>query len=198
MRQNPPASTEDVPLTVIGVVRSAHTEPENTPIQAALNRAGRGIIEMAEPYREGLAGLDGFGYAWLLTWLHQPGGRKDAGGRNERGARAGRAGRGGLPPLRQVPFLLRRQQREMGIFATRGPRRVNPIGLSLIQLLEVTPETVQFAGVDVIDGTPVIDLKPYVTRFDRPPGDPPCGWFDEVPLDAGSTPAGLGRLEPPA
>jgi tRNA (Thr-GGU) A37 N-methylase len=56
------------------VVRSAHTEPETTPIQAALNRAGRGTIEIAEAYREGLAGLDGFGYAWLLTWLHQPGG----------------------------------------------------------------------------------------------------------------------------
>jgi tRNA (Thr-GGU) A37 N-methylase len=201
MRQNPPAPAANVPVTVIGVVRSAHTEPETTPIQAALNRAGRAAIEIAEPYRDGLAGLDGFGYAWLLTWLHRPGGRKDAGDRKEPGAREGRAGREGReggPPLRQVPFLLRRQQREMGIFATRGPRRVNPIGLSLIQLLEVTPETVLFAGVDVIDGTPVIDLKPYVTRFDRPPGDPRCGWFDEVALDEGSTPAGLARPEPPA
>lgn len=75
MRQNPAAPAENVPLAVIGVVRSAHTEPETTPIQAALNRAGRGTIEIAEPYREGLAGLDGFGYAWLLTWLHRPGGR---------------------------------------------------------------------------------------------------------------------------
>ena len=74
MRQNPPAPAENVPLAVIGVVRSAHTEPESTPIQAALNRAGRGTIEIAEPYREGLDGLDGFGYAWLLTWLHRPGG----------------------------------------------------------------------------------------------------------------------------
>ena len=204
MRQNPPAPAANMPLTVIGVIRSAHTEPETTPIQAALNRAGRGAIEIAEPYREGLEGLDGFGYAWLLTWLHRPGDRKDPGNRKDAGdgrkpgARPGRAGRGSGPPLRQVPFLLRRQQREMGIFATRGPRRVNPIGLSLIQLLEVTPETVRFAGADVIDGTPVIDLKPYVTRFDRPPGDPPCGWFDEVALDGGSTPAGLARPEPPA
>jgi tRNA-Thr(GGU) m(6)t(6)A37 methyltransferase TsaA len=198
MRQNPPAPAANVPMTVIGVIRSAHTEPETTPIQAALNRADHAAIEIAEPYREGLAGLDGFGYAWLLTWLHRPGDRKDAGDRKEPGAREGRAPRGGLPPLRQVPFLLRRQQREMGIFATRGPRRVNPIGLSLIQLLEVTPEAVRFAGVDVIDGTPVIDLKPYVTRFDRPPGDPPCGWFDEVALDEGSTPAGLARPERPA
>jgi len=198
MRQNPPAPAATMPLVVIGVIRSAHMEPETTPIQAALNRAGQAAIEIAGPYRDGLAGLDGFGYAWLLTWLHRPGDRKDAGDREEPGAGEGRAARGGLPPLRQVPFLLRRQQREMGIFATRGPRRVNPIGLSLIQLLEVTPETVLFAGVDVIDGTPVIDLKPYVTRFDRPPGDPPCGWFDEVALDEGSTPARLARPEPPA
>ena len=142
MRQNLPGPSANVPLAVIGVVRSAYTEPETTPIQAALNRAGRGTIEIAGPYREGLAGLDGFGYAWLLTWLHQPGGAHP------------RAGRDGQPPLRQVPYLLRSQQREMGIFATRGPRRVNPLGLSLIQLLGVTREGVEFAGVDVVDGTP--------------------------------------------
>lgn len=79
-----------------------------------------------------------------------------------------------------------------------GPAPGQPIGLSLIQLREVSPEAVRFAGVDVIDGTPVIDLKPYVTRFDRPPGDRPCGWFDQVALDEGSTPAGLDRPEPPA
>jgi tRNA-Thr(GGU) m(6)t(6)A37 methyltransferase TsaA len=181
MDQNLPAPEAGVALVVIGVVRSAHTEPETTPIQAALNRAGRGTIEIAEPYREGLAGLNGFGYAWLLTWLHRPGGRE---------------GQAGRPPLRQVPYLLRSQHREMGIFATRGPRRVNPLGLSLIQLVDVTPETVEFAGVDVIDGTPVVDLKPYVTRFDRPPGDPPCGWFDEIDISDGSTPAGLGPPSP--
>ena len=86
----------------------------------------------------------------------------------------------------------------MGIFATRGPRRVNPIGLSLIQLLQVTGETVLFAGVDVVDGTPVVDLKPYVTRFDRPPGDPRCGWFDQIAIAEGTTPARLARGEPPA
>jgi hypothetical protein len=59
MRQNPPAPAANVPLTVIGVIRSAHTEPETTPIQAALNRAGQAAIEIAEPYRDGLAGLDG-------------------------------------------------------------------------------------------------------------------------------------------
>src|SRR5580692_11261875 len=63
---------EDVPLTVIGVVRTGYAEREATPIQAALNRAGHGTIEIADAYAEGLDGLDGFDYAWLLTWLHRP------------------------------------------------------------------------------------------------------------------------------
>lgn len=82
----------------------------------------------------------------------------------------------------------------MGVFATRGPRRVNPIGLSLIQLLQVTGQVIRFAGVDLLDGTPVIDVKPYVTRFDRPPGDPRCGWFDEITITDGSTPARSARV----
>jgi tRNA-Thr(GGU) m(6)t(6)A37 methyltransferase TsaA len=162
-----------VPLTVIGVVRSSHTELETTPIQAGVNRAEHGRIDIAEPYRAGLAGLGDFDYAWLLSWLHRPHDPASD------------------PPLRQIPFLLRSQQRQMGIFATRGPRRVNPIGLSLIRLIEVTGQSVAFAGVDVIDGTPVIDLKPYVTRFDLPPGEPRCGWFDGLTIPEGTTPARL-------
>jgi tRNA (Thr-GGU) A37 N-methylase len=99
----------------------------------------------------------------------------------------------GDTPLRQVPFLLRHQQRKMGIFASRGPRRVNPVGLSLIQLLDVTSQAVVFAGVDLLDGTPVIDIKPYVTRFDRPPGSPRCGWFDQITIADGTTPEQLAQ-----
>jgi len=170
----------DVSLHVIGVVRTAHTELATTPIQAGLNRTEHGTLEIADRYRDGLDGLADFGYAWLLTWLHKL------------------AEPGNDPPLRQVPFLLQSQQRTMGMFAARGPRRINPIGLSLIQLLDVTGQTIRFAGVDLIDGTPVIDLKPYVTRFDRPAGDPRCGWFDHVPISDGVTPAQLSRPRPPA
>jgi tRNA-Thr(GGU) m(6)t(6)A37 methyltransferase TsaA len=164
-------------LPVIGVVRTSHQELESTPIQAGINRAEHGTIEIAEPYRDGLEGLADFDYAWLLSWLDRP--RDPAGD----------------APMRQVPFLLRRQQRVMGIFATRGPRRVNPIGLSLIQVLEVTGQAVEFAGVDLLDGTPVLDLKPYVTRFDRPPGNPRNGWFDQLTIADGTTPAQLGWPE---
>jgi tRNA (adenine37-N6)-methyltransferase len=166
----------NTPLHVIGVVRTSHTEKETTPIQAAVNRAEHGTIEIDETYVDGLAGLSEFDYAWLITWLH---------GKDRTGQRDGQA------PLRQVPFLLRRQRREIGVFAMRGPRRVNSIGLSLIKLIEVDGPVITFAGVDLLDGTPVIDLKPYVTRFDRPDGEPACGWFDQVDIEDGTTPARL-------
>ena len=141
-----------VRLPVIGVVRTSHRELETTPIQAGLNRAEHGTIEIAEPYRDGLDGLADFSCAWLLSWLHRP--RDPAGD----------------APLRQVPFLLRRQQRTMGIFATRGPRRVNPIGLSLIQLyLEVTGQP-SCSPCD-LSARDTRSPSRTVTRIDRPPGD---------------------------
>jgi tRNA (adenine37-N6)-methyltransferase len=130
-----------IPLPVIGIVRTSYAELEATPIQAGLSRAEHGTIEIAERYQDGLDGLAEFDYAWLMTWLHRL------------------ARPGSDPPLRHVPFLLRSQQRSKGIFATRGPKRINPIGLSLIQVLDVTGPTVRFAGVDLVDGTPVIDLN---------------------------------------
>jgi len=163
------------PLEVIGVVRSGRTSTESTPIQSSLNRDEVGTVELFAPYGEGVSGLDGFDYIWLLTWLHRPDAPADP------------------VPLTQVPFLLRPQQRTMGIFATRGPRRVNPIGLSLVRVLAVTAAQIRFAGVDLLDGTPVIDIKPFVTRFDRPGGDPRCGWFDSVAMPSAVTPAELGQ-----
>jgi len=166
----------DVTMHAIGVVRTAHTELVDTPIQSSLNRAEHAVIEIEPRYADGLDGLAGFDYAWLLTWLD----RLDDPDSE--------------PALRHVPFLLRHERRLMGVFAARGPRHVNPIGLSLIQLLEVNGPVIRFAGVDLLDGTPVIDLKPYVARFDRPPGEPRCGWFDTVPITDGLRPADL----PPA
>jgi tRNA-Thr(GGU) m(6)t(6)A37 methyltransferase TsaA len=163
------------PLEVIGIVRSGHATTESTPVQSSLNRGEEGAVDVLEPYVEGLAGLADFDYVWLLTWLDRPDARPDP------------------IPLTIVPFLLRPQQRSMGLFATRGPRRVNPIGLSLVRLVDVVGARLRFAGVDVLDGTPVIDIKPYVTRFDRPDGDVHCGWFDTVPMPEGVTP---GDLQP--
>ena len=174
---------ERCPLPVIGVIRTARTALAETPVQSSLNRGEHGTVVIAEEFAAGLAGLTGagqfhgFDYAWLLTWL---GSSADAEPQP--------------PSLTQVPFLLRSRGDSMGIFATRGPRRINPIGLSLVQLLGVDGRVIRFAGVDMIDGTPVLDVKPYVTRFDRPPaqaGEPRSGWFDAVDLVEGVTPADL-------
>ena len=161
------------PLPVIGVVRTGRTSRERTPVQAALNQTEQGTLEVAEPYAAGLADLDGFDYVWLLSWLHD------------------HADHAEPAPMTQVPFLLRPTPRRIGVFATRGPRRVNPIGLSLVRLLAIDGRLVRFAGVDLVDGTPVIDLKPYVAAFDRPAGEPRAGWLDEVTLTEGVTPADL-------
>ena len=162
----------NVPLQTIGIVHCNHHDLETTPIQSGVNRVEQAVIELEPVFADGLDGLGDFDWAWMLTWLHQQ-------------------PCGDVPPLRQVPYLLRRQRRQMGIFATRGPHRVNPIGLSLIQIIEIAGTKLTFAGVDVVDGTPVIDIKPYVTRFDRPVGDPRSGWFDQVSIDERATPARL-------
>jgi tRNA-Thr(GGU) m(6)t(6)A37 methyltransferase TsaA len=173
----------DIPglgLEVIGVVRSARRRPADTPVQAALNPDEEAVVDLDPAYVEGLDGLAGFDFAWLLTWL---------GGTGSSRERASEA----RPNLRPVPFLLGRQPRPIGLFATRGPRRVNPIGLSLVRIVGIEGPMVRFAGVDVVDGTPLLDIKPYVATFDRPPGSVRCGWFDDVTLPPGATPASLAE-----
>ena len=161
------------PLKVIGVVQTQFQDRGHTPIQAALNPDDEGVVVLEERYSEALEGLQSFDYLWLLTWL----------GEDPQGE----------PALRQVPFLLQRDGREMGILATRGPRRINPIGLSLVRLVGINGLEIRFAGVDLLDGTPVVDIKPFVARFDRPSGAIRSGWFDTVPIRRGDTPA---RLRP--
>lgn len=161
-------------LTAIGVVRTGYTDRADTPVQAALNPTATGVVELAPRFAAALDGLSGFDYAWILSWLAGPDDPAP-----------------GDVPLRQVPFLLRADPREMGILATRGPRRINPIGLSLVRILEVGASNVRFAGVDLVDGTPVVDIKPFVARFDRPDGEVRCGWFDTVPLLEGTTPSSI-------
>jgi tRNA (adenine37-N6)-methyltransferase len=176
-------------LSFIGVVRSGRTELADTPVQSALNPDEQAVLELDPAYADALLGLDGFDYAWLLTWLGPTDGPGD------------RPSDGASEPvkLRQVPFLHGSQPREYGILATRGPRRINPIGLSLVRLGQIDGTSIHFSGVDVIDGTPVVDLKPYVTRFDRPPEEPDdvrCGWFDGISMPLGATPGQLRNAEP--
>lgn len=163
----------------IGQIRTGHLDRAATPVQATLNPTEHGEVELAPVYRDGLLGLEGFDHAWLVTWL------------------AAASGRPAPPPaMRQVPFLLTATPRPIGLFAMRGPRRPNPIGLHLVRIVDVTANGFTFAGVDMVDRTPLLDVKPWVAALDLPPGrclDAPVrsGWFDTVDLSAAHTPASL-------
>lgn len=167
-------------LAAIGHVATPYRVHAETPVQTALNPDEHGRVVLGPRFHDGLLGLDGFDAAWLLTWLGPPDGSAAA-----------------EPAMQQTPFLLSGTGRETGLFAMRGPRRPNPIGLHLVRVVELLEDGFVFAGVDMVDGTPVLDVKPWVARLDVPPGhavtpQPRSGWFDAVDLDAPHTPSSLG------
>jgi tRNA-Thr(GGU) m(6)t(6)A37 methyltransferase TsaA len=156
-------SADAVRLQVIGHVRSGRLDPPGTPIQSLRNPDERARVVLRPELAEGLDGLAGFDYAWLLTWLHLG----DAAIR---------------PALRVEPFLLRGTGQRIGVFATRYPERPNPLGLSVVRVLGVDRNVLHFAGVDLCDGTPVLDVKPWEQHLDIPgyPSAPDAirgGWY---------------------
>jgi tRNA-Thr(GGU) m(6)t(6)A37 methyltransferase TsaA len=150
----PKAEVDEMRFKPIGVIRTAFQEPRGTPIQPSRARGAKGTVEVFPEYVEGLRDLDGFERVWLIYWLD----------------------RAPEPRLLVTPFL---DNCERGLFATRAPSRPNPIGMSSVRLLRVAGNTLEVADVDIVDGTPLLDIKPYVPEFD-------CyavtrsGWFDQV------------------
>jgi tRNA-Thr(GGU) m(6)t(6)A37 methyltransferase TsaA len=138
---NAPRSAS-VTYEVIGIVRSPFTSAEGMPLQSVAAADERGEIDLHPKHRTALQDLDGFSHLWVVSHLHQ-----------------------GDPPTGPVvlPFL---DDAERGLFATRSPRHPNPIGLSVVRLLEIEDATLHVEGLDLLDGTPVLDLKPYVPLFD--------------------------------
>jgi len=126
----------------IGIVRSPFTEPEGVPIQPSRGRGVTAWVELRPELVEGLCDLEGFSHIILVCHLHRSEGFS----------------------LRVVPFL---DDVPRGVFATRAPRRPNPIGLSVVRLVAVQGARVEFEGVDLLDGTPVLDIKPYVPELDH-------------------------------
>lgn len=139
-------------LTPIGVVHSPFTEQPGTPIQSVHGHAHEGSVVVHPAYRAALLDLAGFARIWLLVWYH-------------------RSGRVDLQP---VPY---RDTVPHGLFATRAPARPNPLGISCPELLAVEGDSLRIRGVDLLDGTPVLDIKPYVPEFDAFP-DCRAGWLD--------------------
>lgn len=147
----PDGSPSSIALRPIGVVHSRFTDVVGMPIQAAAVPEEAAVIEVFEPFAEGLADIDGFDYLHIIAWLH----------------------RGSREDLRVTPFL---DNAEHGVFATRAPARPNRLGLSVVRLLSVDGRRLRIAGNDMVDGTPVLDIKPYVPRFDIRQTER-IGWF---------------------
>jgi len=138
----------------IGVIHSAHLEQGKTPIQPVFAQDCNGIVELFPEYETGLSDLEGFSHLILIYHFH----------------------RAPAVHLRVKPFLL---DVEKGLFATRAPGRPNPIGLSIVKLDRREGCLLHISGVDTLDGTPLLDIKPYVSRFDCKAGVR-CGWQEDV------------------
>ncbi|MGE3924983.1 MAG: tRNA (N6-threonylcarbamoyladenosine(37)-N6)-methyltransferase TrmO [Lautropia sp.] len=135
----------------IGIVSSRFADPVGMPIQTAGAAEEAGSVTVFEPFSAGLRDIEGFEYLILITHLHA--------GSDER--------------LQVVPFL---DDTPHGVFATRAPARPNRIGLSIVRLTSIAGNVLHFTGNDMLDGTPVLDIKPYVPQFDVRTTDR-IGWF---------------------
>jgi len=145
---------EPVNYEAVGRVSSAHTSLAGMPLQPAADRSGPSRIVLTEPHRGCLADLDGFSHVWVIAHLHESVGWAET----------------------VDPFL---DDQPRGTFATRSPHRPNPISISLCTLIAVEPDGIVVEGLDLLHGTPVLDLKPYVPLFDDPSGPVSDGWFHE-------------------
>jgi tRNA-Thr(GGU) m(6)t(6)A37 methyltransferase TsaA len=137
----------------IGIIHSPFTEAKGMPIQPPGAEGVRGTVELLDKFCAGLKDLDGFSHIILVYHFHLSSGYT----------------------LEAKPFL---DDAPRGIFAIRGPNRPNPIGISVVRLVSVDGCTLHIEDVDIVDGTPLLDIKPYVPDFDWRPADR-VGWLTQ-------------------
>jgi tRNA-Thr(GGU) m(6)t(6)A37 methyltransferase TsaA len=140
-------------FTPIGVVRSRFTDTAAIPKGLGATHDAEGTIELRPELQEGLADIEGFSHLYVI-WVFD---------------RAGDSELTAYPPSDDRPH---------GVFATRSPQRPNPIGLTVVELLGRTGTILRVRGLDMLDGTPVLDIKPYLSNV--PPENLRRGWLDEV------------------
>jgi len=133
--------TDTVTYKPIGVVHSPFSETKGMPIQPSGAKGIKGTVELLPEYAEGLQDLEGFSHVVLLCHLHLSTGYS----------------------LKVKPFL---DDQLRGVFATRAPRRPNPIGLSVLRLIKIEGTILHVEDIDIVDGTPLLDIKPYVPEFE--------------------------------
>jgi len=132
---------KEIILRPIGIIRSPFKDIKGMPIQPTAARGVTGTIEIEPEYVDGLRDIEGFSHLILIYHFHLSEGYS----------------------LEVKPFM---DDHLHGVFATRAPRRPNPIGISTVRLVKVEGRTLQIEDVDVVDGTPLLDIKPYVPEFD--------------------------------
>ena len=132
---------DEVKYRPVGIIHSPFKEPKGTPIQPAGAEGINGTVEVFPEYTEGLKDVEGFSYIILIYHFHLSKGAS----------------------LKVKPFM---DDEVRGIFAMRGPSRPNPIGLSVVRLNRVEQNILHIQNVDIVDGTPLLDIKPYVPEFD--------------------------------
>lgn len=136
----------------IGVIHSPFTEKDQTPIQSVRSQV-IGLVEVYPEFADGLKDIEDLSHIHLLYIFHASSGYS----------------------LHVKPFL---DDLEHGIFATRYPYRPNPIGISTVRLITRQENMLTIEGVDVLDGTPLLDIKPYVPDFDLRTEDVRVGWYE--------------------
>ncbi|MFO7774813.1 MAG: tRNA (N6-threonylcarbamoyladenosine(37)-N6)-methyltransferase TrmO [Candidatus Hydrogenedentota bacterium] len=136
----------------IGVIYSPFVQLEGMPIQPQSAKGVKGTVHIKEGYVEGLRDVEGFSHLVLIYWFHLSEGYA----------------------LEVTPFV---DDTERGVFATRAPRRPNPLGISVVELIKVERNVLDIRNVDVINGTPLLDIKPYVPDFDAVES-PRIGWLE--------------------
>jgi tRNA-Thr(GGU) m(6)t(6)A37 methyltransferase TsaA len=138
----------------IGVIHSPFHNLEDMPIQPSSKSSGSGAVEIYAEFVDGLKDLSGFSHIYLLYHLRKMRQSK----------------------LLVTPFL---DTESHGIFATRAPSRPNPIGISLVKIISIKDNIIQVDHVDVLDGTPLLDIKPYIPEFEKV-DDVRIGWLEKA------------------
>lgn len=153
------SSSRRLELEPIGFVRSPFTEKQEAPRQPGTKHAAAGRVELlpGRDFEHALEDLATFRYIWLLFWFDRSSGWRPK----------------VLPP---------RSSKRRGVFATRAPHRPNPIGMSLVELSRVEGLVLEVRGLDLLDGTPVLDIKPYIPYADSR-SDANHGWLEPSALD---------------
>lgn len=125
----------------IGTIHSPFTEPKGTPIQPAASQEVPGTVELFQKYTDGLTDLSDFSHIILIYHFHLS--KKSS--------------------LKVIPFM---DDQIHGVFSTRAPNRPNPIGISVVQLVRIERNLLHIKDLDILDGTPLLDIKPFVPEFD--------------------------------